>query len=53
MSCLGQNYNPNPTRIWSRVDTCQTISFSPLPDVLTVEQYNKGNIYNTKKIVQI
>ena len=48
MSCLGQNYNPNPTRDWSRVNTCQTQTFSPNV-LLTVEQYNKGNILQYKK----
>lgn len=53
MSCLGPNYNPNPTTMWSRVQSnCSlVIPVNPITpsDAIALQMRKKGNVLQYKK----
>ena len=48
MSCLGVNYNPYPTRTWSRIDNIISTNISP-EKAYEIEVQKKGIILQYKK----
>lgn len=50
MSCLGPNYNPQPPRVWSRVqNSCDINENTTIATLNQIQMANKGNILQYKQ----